>query len=722
MKSTIQKALLFSLFLFAGQLKAQLNKTHLFHYITAGNSSAAESVYPDDRPAFSDPVTLDETETSLAGSIFTADLGGKNEVILSGAWTDGMAMNAIIGVQGAPVKFSNEDGTVLMGTSTKDAHGIGALNGTNFIELWGKDKDTPLKVSANTSYSGVQWVPASTSTYGGSTFRGYNIHGEDVGYAGFLGSIGSSGNSYKKLTLAFYKLKGDVTEGEHQYYGNVSTESPFYRLVGLHNSAMNKGREGLQIKWAKQARFYNETYRNVGQVSDVSQQHGFQIEVSKDVQIYDLIVDGAKRSVNIFSHDVLIKGGVIKFASEGYFGDSQDFWPAHENLNGEPVVFDGVTLIYTGAGTAYFAEYAEEGANLEFINCKFSDNIESSIVDDIRVGGSNSIIGTTTTNGNSVHTVAALDILTYKSDDIDSPDFSYLVNGSYYFNQGFGAGTPTKRQIEIVDAFEAPDSTATYGDFFDSLLLPDSATFLLSSGSLTKLPVVWDSLDYDAETAATYPFKGYPILPVGIYNTDSVAVDLNIIVPEEISGTQILINLGGTSTNYVGTGNWNHAPQSYSTGAIAIKGDNSGDALASLRTSAGDLTGYGISITTQFEGNDTRGMNSAGAYPANANRSAWENPGGNGTSRVFTITGLDNGTAYTFKILSSLDTFFNCSIDVTVAGSSGGGTAIDDFNGNSNVNTVHTFAPVYPSSGVVTITVLKNSGQAAINVIEINYN
>jgi hypothetical protein len=48
-------------------------------------------------------------------------------------------------------------------------------------------------------------------------------------------------------------------------------------------------------------------------VADTAQQHALQVEVSADTRFYDNIFDGAKRSVNIFSHDIIIKGGVIRW-------------------------------------------------------------------------------------------------------------------------------------------------------------------------------------------------------------------------------------------------------------------------------------------------------------------------------------------------------------------------------------------------------------------------
>lgn len=714
------KKLLISL-LIALSVSANAQKHRFFYFLTQGTPAVPRvTQYPQDRPTLTTPQTRASSGLLLAGSIFPGDLTGRH-VILSGAFTGGAALNGITGDPGNPFIFTNEDASTLIGTTSNSTNAIGALNGTNYIELWGKDKDTPLQIRAGSGQSGIQFNPI----VGGGVYRVYNVSAADIGYSTLLYSAPSSGGSYyKKNAIAWLARNGLDTEGEHIYLGHVSTETIFEENVLLHNSGIDMGREAIQIKWAERSRVYNNTFKNIGQVADAAQQHAFQIEVSSDTRFYDNIFDGAKRSINLFTHDLIVKGGVIRWtSSDGYIGNAATFWPGNPKLNGLKVLFDGVTFIRDISGNGYVAQWEETGCDLEFINCRFSDNILSSIVDDNRGGSpTNTLTGTTTTNGNTSVAKATLlaELPTYleEADETDK-DFMAVPTDNYYFIQGAGKGTPTKRTIEILDAKESVDTTVVFGTVYGDLLLPTVTPVLLSSGYWVNAPVSWSG-SYDGDVADDYILTG---TLSGYSNTDGLSITKTITVDVEPPDYKvILISLKGTgSSPYVGSGNWNHVAQSYSTGVQTITGDNSGSTLASLRDTGGSLTGYGVNIVTQFEGNDTRGMNSAGAYPANANRAAWENPGSNGTSRSFKFTGLDNAKPYTFKIVSSLDTFFNCSIDVTVSGASGGGTAINDYNGNSNVNTVFTFDPVYPTSGEVTITVLKNSGQAAINVIEINY-
>lgn len=705
-----------------------LNINHI-GAIGGGGGSIPSSIYPQDRPTLADPVTVAEDETSLAGSIYTADItvesDVKKEVVLSGVWPDGMVIDGIKGANGADIIFTNEDGSTFLGADDKIAHAIGQLNSPNHIWIHGKDKDTPLRMSAGSGQSGIVVPPIATAN-GGSVYRIYNVGIEDVGYTGILASIGSGSAHYKKLVVCWSRTDGLVTEGEVEYYGNVSTESRFDKIISLHNRGRNKGREGFQVKWAVDFVAYNNTYRNVGQVSDTAQQHGFQWEVSNGV-MYDMIFDGCKRPFNIFAHGCTLDGGFTRYTGDkGYIGNAGSFWPAHARLNNVKILIKNHTFIKDSEGTDYLAQWAEEGCDIEFLNCVFSDNISSGILEDIRSGGSNSIIGTTTTNGNTSVPLATLltQLPTYKSDDITDKDFNYIVNGTAWFNAGVGAGSPSQRALEILEAVEDTDDSVEYGTVFGSISLPSTGRFLISNGQYVTLPIVWAEGSYDEETADDYVLEATPTLTGTDYvNTAGIKVQKNVTVEEEVTGNQVLINLGGTSSAYVGTGNWNHVFQSFATGAQTIKGDNTGETLASFRKTDGTLTGYGLSITTQFEGNSL-GQNSAGTYPAAANAGNWSNPGSAGTSRVFTLTGLDPGTEYSLKILGSAADFLSGSshlVTVQVSGGSGGGT-LSNQEIEANTSTTMDFTVTPTGGGVVTITVTKTStGQAYINVIDLEW-
>jgi Bacterial Ig-like domain (group 4) len=695
----------------------------LVNLIASGrNNQSEDNVYPQDAPILVSPETITAADASAAGILFPIDLNGADDIYLSdaaGNWVDALSLNGISGVVGKPKRFVNLNSNVLLGTSSKAASSLSVIGTVNNTEYWGLNKNAPLKGSAGSGQSGVILNPV----IGGAIHRMYNLSFEDVGYAGFLLTAPSSGGSFYKKTIgAHLKVKGLVTEGEAWYSGHVSTDTPSNLLVLVHVAGMNKGRNGFQHKWGLRTRCYNHTYRNVAQIADTAQNQAFQVEVCKDTILYDFIFDGVKYPFNLFTHDLIIDGGFTRYTDgPGYIGKASDFWPGHPNLNGLKVIFRNHTFIFDNVGTnAYLGQWAETGCNFEFQNCRFSDNHRSEILQDIRGGGSNSLIGTTTTNGNTVVPKATLlaEMPNYKSDDINSPDFCYLFPGTNWFNLGAGAGSVSRRTTEILDCKESITSVVPYGTAYGDLVLPSTVDCLLSTGKIVPVSVTWSAGSYDGNVAGNYTLTG---TLSGYSNTDNVIAEKIITVEAFVNPNTVRINVSGTGGAYVNTGNWNHIRQSFSTGVQSITGDNSGQSLASLRIVGGTLTGFQVNIVTGFEGNDTRGMNIAGVYPANANRGCWENPGSNGTSRSFKITGLTNGVGYTFRILPSLDTIFNGNMDVTVSGSSGGGTAIDNYNANGNVNTVFEFSPVFPQSGEVTITVLKNSGVCPVNVIEFSW-
>jgi hypothetical protein len=695
----------------------------IFNLIGGFGGGARSNIYAQDRPTLTTPQTRAASGLTLAGSIFPADLTSRH-VILSGAFTGGAALNGIVGDLGDPYLFTNENSSTLIGTTSNPTASIGGLNGTNNIELWGLDKDNPLEIRAGSGQSGIQFNPI----VGGGIYRIYNVSGKDIGYATLLFSAPSSGGSYyKRVAICWLSRNGLVTEGEHIYIGHVSTETTFERNVLLHNSGISMGREAVQIKWSESSRIYNNTYKTIGQVSDTAQQHALQVEVSADTRFYDNIFDGAKRSVNIFSHDIIIKGGVIRWTSTaGYFGKASTFWPGNPLLNGLPVIFDGVTFIFDNAGSGYFAQWEETDCDLTFSNCRFSDNINSAIVQDIRGGSpTNTLTGTTTTNGNTSVAKATLlaQMPTYIEEaDETSKNFMCVPTSNYYFTIGAGKGTPTLRTVEILDVKEAVTETVAYATAFAGLSNPSTIDVLLSSGYWVSVSVSWAAGSYDGNTAGTYTIYG---TLSGYTNTDGILAEKKVIVEAYVPPDTVRVNLAGTSGAYVSSGNWNNIFQNFGSGNQTIKGDNSGETLASLRKVGGSLTGYQLNIVTGFDsGALGQAAGGAGVYPDNAILGNWSNPGSAGTSRSFKLTGLDNAKTYTIRILGSAADYLSGTshlVTVQVSGASGGGT-LSNQEIEANISNVMTFPGCVPTGGEITIRVEKTAtGQAYVNVLDFEW-
>lgn len=156
---------------------------------------------------------------------------------------------------------------------------------------------------------------------------------------------------------------------------------------------------------------------------------------------------------------------------------------------------------------------------------------------------------------------------------------------------------------------------------------------------------------------------------------------------------------------------------------ITVKGDNSGQTLASLRNVGGSLTGFQVNITTVFDSGDNGQVaGGAGIFPDAAIRSHWTTPGA--PSRVFKITGLDTGTTYTLKFIGSAASYLSGSsqlITLTVAGGSGGGTASNQETDSNITNTID-FTVVPNGSGEVTVTLANNAtGVNYLNAFELSW-
>lgn len=102
-----------------------------------GGGVPAVNIYPEDYTPI-DSETLVSGDVAVPGFIFTSDLT-KKEVVLSGAWTNGVNLNALLGELGNPYIFSNLNGSTLIGTTSLAGSAFAGVGGTgvNYIKLTG---------------------------------------------------------------------------------------------------------------------------------------------------------------------------------------------------------------------------------------------------------------------------------------------------------------------------------------------------------------------------------------------------------------------------------------------------------------------------------------------------------------------------------------------------------------------------------------------------------
>lgn len=662
---------------------------------------------------------------AVAGQIFTSDLAGNFDIILDGNFNSGISLNGLNGTRGSPYRFVNKDATFIAGDPASTTfHSFSTTNSSTYVEIYGKSATQRMLLQAGAGESGMAFFPIGGE---GSTLRMQNVIGTNIGYCLVLASQGdySTPTSYRKLVITFSSIDKISTEGEGVMYDghNGSPYGFTGRNILLHCTSKDKGREGFQDQHVNEGYIFNCTFINSGQSGIAGQTNDFQVHDCAKHVIENCIFDGAPLPFNLFTHDLVVRNCYIRFTSgEGFIGRTDNAYfasPALNNLNGIKVLFENCDIVYDdGAGgtIAHMAQFAERTANYEFKNCNFQKI--TAIIDDQRVAGfTNTVTGTISTNGNAV--VTNIPKPTYKSTTTSSKD--YLKVTGYHYNKRRGALTPVPGNMAIVDTWELTGQFANYGASFASLTLPSTVTALLQNGSRVTLPVTWSCPSYNATTPATYRATGTLTTTTGNVNTYSIAAELDVTVN---SPPSVKINFGGTSGTYIGTGNWNHVFQSFASGAQTIKGDNSGQTLASLRYTDGTLSGWGVNIVSGFQG-DVTGQNTTGLYPATANFDEWTNPGASG-GRQFKFTSMTVGHTYNLKIMCSVNSAVGGAaaqtVDITVAGASGGGT-FTNFNEKGNVTNLINGSGgvnVVPNaSGEILITVTKNTNVASVSVIEI---
>lgn len=185
-----------------------------------------------------------------------------------------------------------------------------------------------------------------------------------------------------------------------------------------------------------------------------------------------------------------------------------------------------------------------------------------------------------------------------------------------------------------------------------------------------------------------------------------------------VLGPSIKINLGVAGMTYITGDHWNHIEQS-GTGIQVIRGESSIDTRASLIDALGNLTTWTIDLLTFMQG-EANGQNSAGLYPAAANRWEWTTFAG---GRSFKIHNMTIGKQYLHKIICSVDSGIPSAHNVNYSLIGATTIAITNFDEIGNVSNLLggpggiTIAPNGSGDIEHLLDIAANIGQ--VNVIEI---
>lgn len=675
-----------------------------------GVPSPVQYLTAPDPPTFDDSITITEADLGTPGVLGSNDISGKTQVILSGVFAAGLQVNSMPGSLGNPLIIKGEDVNAIVGDAALDNHAIFFLpspNVTNYLELW----NVTLRAGGS-GHSALVW----SATTNGSIIRTCSIKVDNVTYAAMLAQDQSTARTYKGELHAFWIADGKtIATGEPYYQGyvTITSASECKKFVLIQNRIINFMRESFQVKKVDKFYIANNTYYNVGStVSPTGQDHLFQVEASIGI-VRNNVFDTGRRAWNIFTHDLLVENNVIKFNNQfGYIGDALDQFPGDPRLNGNSQNWRGNIIIWDGSVTLdYITEIAERTANVNFqdnIFVKLGGNITSLYYDHRNPGYTNTITGTLTTNGNTL--VSTIGELIYLSMDVDNVDFMKLATGAY-FSLEIGALTPTSIR-QVVDCYELVSSQVPLNTIWADVSLPATADFILSDRSTVSLPVSWSQGSYDGTTPGDYTVYGTPTLPDGVYN-DVMDVAAEQVVTVNTAPT-VKINFGSATATYVSSGNWNNVFGANPSGVQTIKGDNSGDTLASLRDTDGNLTGWGINVDLLVSGNNTgENPSGAGPYPDTAQVDLWYSPSG---TRGFYISGLDPTHTYKFDLLCTAASYLSGAqiMDLNVLGTSRTGIDI-----KGNTTTIQSFTGSPNGSGQGFVRLIKNTNQASLSVLQI---
>lgn len=350
-----------------------------------------------DAPSFSSPVTITAAillanHSGAPSQIFPSDLGAATDCILSGAFPLGLTFNGFS--SGLLYRFKNFDATTVIGTTSLTDHAIQNLNGSTNIELYSKNHDEPIIISAGSGMSGVAW----RATSGGNRFKCVGLVIQNVGYAGFLRTTNTPASSYAVIDDSYCTVNGILSEGEGEYAGyNTTGQSPVLSFSSIHIIVRNKGREAWQVTHNDSAYGSNITAINVGQNGvDITQENLCQVHDSNGT-LENFVFYNAPYPANIFAHGFTFRNGIFCWsAGRAFIGKASNFYAGSPRLNGVEVLFDNIEFLPLFAAD-YFCTYQETGCNIRFLNCTRPASMTGLVFDQRGASPPNSIIETNTT-------------------------------------------------------------------------------------------------------------------------------------------------------------------------------------------------------------------------------------------------------------------------------------------------------------------------------------
>jgi hypothetical protein len=371
---------------------------------------------------------------AVAGQLRLVDIGnpaGGIDVVLSGAFTDGLTIVDLLGSAGVPFRIV---GTGPIGSDSK-GFAIGTVSGCDYIEIYGPSAASPMVITANGANMHALQMAARS---GGTSFKLQNAVMKSPGSSGML--LNSSSNTYRNIIGNNIRMFNAYRE--FGYFGSTSTPFATFDSISLEDIVgYNTEWDFIQASHCDDLYINRATFKNGGTTDTNQQDHAIQ-NTDANGLVENCIFDNVPRFCNIFSHGMTYRNCYFRFTDAveypGFMGrtDNLSYYGSSPRFNGLPVKFDGCYFDDdTGVVGGALVNVQERISNREFVDCSF-DTLRTSLYNDSRaVGHSNSLIGTLTTNGNSINTLTAPTFSNFDEDDYQNHG---LCTSRWFTDRGMG--------------------------------------------------------------------------------------------------------------------------------------------------------------------------------------------------------------------------------------------------------------------------------------------
>lgn len=405
-------------------------------------------------PSFSSTATINVSccaPTLESGEISPS---GRHDLLVQGPFTSTLTPNGLIGTAISPFRYQSLDlnnRTVVGGnTITPGQQIVSTLNNSNYqyhysYDVTGYTDNTRAGISA--------FGLLSTAAGAVGLYQDHVV--TNTSYAGWLLQSGNTSNTYS-FTGSFLRIFGYPIEGEGLYLGSTVTPaggSLFTDPTIVHDCLVyNKGRESYQFNGHNNVVAYKLTARLVGQAGIAGQNNLWQFQNSHGT-LDDSILDGAPVGMNIFSHGLIVSNTYFHWtggsSSSGpvksiFIGNllaaySSPVPPTNNPAGGSPGTITFINCYFdVDVASTEVAWVEDPNVTVEFQNCKF-DPLFSTLYADNRGASNYSLVGTLTTNGN---TVTSMPTPTYTNFDPAQPLTHGLCTTPTYYLLGMGYRNP----------------------------------------------------------------------------------------------------------------------------------------------------------------------------------------------------------------------------------------------------------------------------------------